>query len=129
VPEPRRRDQRIGVRRHADDGHSTRLRDGLDGRRDPPNGFAFEELSICSAENLRSEGEGVPSPEGTERSLANAHAPARIALRCLPLCRVAAEMPEARVRISLEIPYGRVYEPYAIDVQGRSLDRVNPCSS
>src|SRR6266540_2029292 len=31
------------------------------GRRDPPNGFAFEELSICSAENLSSDGRRAPA--------------------------------------------------------------------
>jgi hypothetical protein len=34
-------------------------------------------------------------PGGTEKSLANAHAPARVALLCPPPCKVAAEIPEA----------------------------------
>src|SRR6266545_5514291 len=34
-------------------------------------------------------------PDGTEKSLANAHAPARVALLCPPPCEVAAERPEA----------------------------------
>jgi hypothetical protein len=33
-------------------------------------------------------------PDGTEKSRANAHAPARVALLCPPLCKVAAEIPE-----------------------------------
>jgi hypothetical protein len=53
-------------RRDADDGHSSRLLTISSGRHDPPNGFAFEKLSICSAENLSSDGEGEPSPECRE---------------------------------------------------------------
>ena len=34
-------------------------------------------------------------PDGTEKSLATAHAPARVALLCPPLCEVAAEIAEA----------------------------------
>src|SRR6266511_689267 len=34
-------------------------------------------------------------PDSTEKSLADAHAPARVALLCPPLCKVAAEIPEA----------------------------------
>src|SRR6266568_9178582 len=33
-------------------------------------------------------------PDGTEKSLANAHAPARVALLCPPPCKVASERPE-----------------------------------
>jgi hypothetical protein len=45
-----------------------------------PNGFALEELSIYSAENLSSDRGGralavIGHPEGTEKSPANAHAP------------------------------------------------------
>jgi hypothetical protein len=32
------------------------------GRRDPPNGVAVEQLSICPAENLNSDAEGEASP-------------------------------------------------------------------
>jgi hypothetical protein len=54
-------------------------------------------------------------PEGSEQSPANALAPAGITLRCPPRSKLAAEMPGGQgFRISLEIRYDRVYEPYGI---------------
>ncbi len=118
-----------GGRRHADDDPAPLLPDVSRGRRDP-RGFALEQLSTCFAENLSSDGEGdslavIGHPEGTKKSLANAHAPARItgersrarpnrSLRP-PLFNVAAEMPQATgSKISLETRHDRIYEPYGV---------------
>jgi hypothetical protein len=55
------------------------------GRRDPTNGVALEDLSIGSTEDFISDGRGErtsPSPvtqTGLRKSLATAHAPARVA--------------------------------------------------
>src|SRR5207247_9103994 len=61
----------------------------------------LEDLSIGSTEKLQQRPEGRANlavtghPDGTEKSLANAHAPARVALLCPPPCKVAAEIPKA----------------------------------
>jgi hypothetical protein len=77
------------VARHAGDGplHPSLMISS--GRRDPPNGFALAEQSICSPENLSSDRKGEPSPHrsprGTEKSL-NAPAPPSNRFLCPPLC-------------------------------------------
>jgi hypothetical protein len=66
------------------------------GRRDPRNGFALEEPSICSVENFSSEGEGralavIGHSGGNEKSLANPHAPRgctnSVGEKNSPICR------------------------------------------
>jgi hypothetical protein len=87
----------------------------------------FEDLSICSTENFSSDGEGRPlavigHPEGTEKSLANAHAPARVALLCRPLCESCGRDTGGHgFRIFLEIRDDQIYEPH-----GRLASRSFP---
>jgi signal transduction histidine kinase len=53
--------------------------------------------------------------KGTEKSPANAHAPARIALLRPLVAKLRPKTPETTgLRISLEIHHDRVYEPYAL---------------
>jgi hypothetical protein len=94
------------------------------GRRDPPNGFALEALSICLAENLTSAGEGDPltvigHPEGTENHWRTLAHPLE-SLSLIPsYATAAADMPEATgSRISLEIRHDRIYEPYGLKPPG-----------
>jgi Integrase core domain len=55
-------------------------------------------------------------PDGAEKTLAHAHTSARIDLRYPRLSQVEAESRGHGFRISLEIPHGRVYEPYAVEI-------------
>lgn len=68
---------------------------------DPSNGVALEDLKHRLDRELHQRREGRANlavtgrPDGTEKSVATAHAPARVALLCPPLCKVAAEIPDA----------------------------------
>src|SRR5712691_4180154 len=89
------------------------------GRRDAPSAKPLERQRICSAEDPSSDWEGralavIGHPERTENSLANVHAPARIArLLYAAMPNGGRHAADHRSRISLEIRHDRVYEPYA----------------
>jgi hypothetical protein len=108
VPEPGRRDYRSGGRRDADDGRSSRLPDGLERQTRSAERLRLRELSICSAENLSSATGRRALPAG-QRNHCQRSRTAGITLSAA--MQVAAEIPEARFRISLEIRDDRVYEP------------------
>jgi hypothetical protein len=72
------------------------------GRRDPLNGFAFKELSICSAKNLSSDGDASPRQKARETLATLAHplespSAVRRNAKLRPKCR------RHGFRISLEI--------------------------
>jgi len=89
------------------------------GRRDPPNGVALEELSICSAENFSGDGEGRAlalnsHPEGTEKSLESSRPRSNRARLSAALPNCGRTVGNHSSRVSLEIRYDRVYEPYGV---------------
>jgi hypothetical protein len=105
----------MGGRGHPDGGRSTFSRVVSSGRRDA-EWLRAQELSSCSVESLSSDGERRASPSSssqrTGKSLAKAHAPARIALRYPPQREVAVEMPEAPVQDFPANLHDRIYEPH-----------------
>ena len=89
------------------------------GRNEPPNGIAVEEPSICSAENRNSEEEGErPSVNGRPEGLRITGHCSRTRSNRSPLAagrpRLRPNAGGRRFRISLEIRYDRIYEPYAL---------------
>jgi hypothetical protein len=78
------------------------------GERDPPNGFAREEVSVWLGREPSSGGEGHGEITGKRSRTRSNRSPSWL------LCQAPAENGgDHGLRISLEIHHDRVYEPYA----------------
>jgi hypothetical protein len=90
-----------GGRRHAGDGRSRPSPYGLERKTRPAERRRSRRPEHRLDRELHHRREGRANlavtghPDGTEKSLANAHAPARVAFLCPPPCKVAAERAEA----------------------------------
>jgi hypothetical protein len=102
-----------GGRRHAGDGCSTLLSDGLEEADESAERPRLEDLGICSTENLSSDGRASPRRHPPPR---NHRQPSRTPSNPSPLselCKVAAQCRGSRVGcFPWKCGYDRVCEPY-----------------